>query len=219
VSTRSRRLALVALAAVLVAIVALASTRSSTGSSAGGTDSGATSPTSTAIATGSEPNQSGTTTDPTTLGPTDPNVVPPTTQPVVVPLNVSVSSTSDLTDAQPVDIHITPDAGANVYGAEAFLCAPDTTFRLDADIRPSISGKCVTKRLSPKSLDYLNKAVGPPYQSLDLSFPVGVGSDTFTTQDGRTITIICGPGHPCVLALKLQFSHGFGFRAYPLTYR
>ena len=220
-SSSSKRLALggLAVALILIAIVAFASSRSSTSSSASGTDPTATSAATEPGPTGTDPIAPEATTDPNAPDPNAPDFVPPTTQPPVIPLQVKVSSTSGLTDGQAVTIHVTPDSGSNVYGAEAFLCAPDATFTLDADIRPSIAGKCVTKRLSPNSLDYLNKAVGPPYQSLDMSFPVGVGSDRYTTQDGRDVTITCGPGHPCTLVLKLQFSHGFGFKTFPVTYR
>jgi len=219
-SVRSKQLAVIGavVVVVLVGVGAFLASRSSTGSSSTASEQVTTS-TSSGPA-GTDPTATGSTesTD-TTVDPNKPDIVPPTTQPAVIPLNIQASSTSGLTDGQAVTFHITPTPGANVYGAEAFLCAPDTNYTLDADIRPSLSGKCVTKRLSPNSLDYLNKAVGPPYQALDLSFPVGVGSDSFTTQDGRSITITCGPGHPCTLVLKLQFSHGFGFKAYPLTYR
>jgi len=220
VSSSSKRLAVIGAAMVLalviiVAVISRSSTRSS--SADGGPDD--TAVTALPSPTGTDPGTITATSDPNAPDPNAPDVVTPTTQPARIPLTVTVSSTSGLTDAEAVTVHVTPDAGSNVYGAEAFLCAPDTTYSLDADIRPSLSGKCVTKRLSPNSLDYLNKPVGPPYQVLDLSFPVGVGTDQFTTQDGRNVTITCGPGHPCTLVLKLQFSHGFGFKAIPLTYR
>lgn len=219
----SKRMAIVsgAAAVLLVALVAFAATRSSTSSSAPAPDASS----STSIAPGDLTSPTGDTTNPSIDPSTDPNgatpdpgVVPTTAAPPEIPLTVTVSSTANLVDGQAVKIHVTPNAGSDVYGVEVFVCAANTTFTLDADIRPSLTGKCITKRLSPTSLDYLNQAVPAPYQSADVSFPVGVGSDQYTTQRGQNVTITCGPGHPCQLVLKLQFPKGYGFRAYPLTF-
>ena len=205
----------------LVALVAFATTRSSTDSSASAPDGSS----STSIASDEPTSPTGDPTNPSTDPSTDPGastpdpgVAPTTVAPPEIPLTVTVSSTANLVDGQAVKIHVTPKAGSDIYGVEVFVCAANMTFTLDADIRPSLTGKCITKRLSPMSLDYLNQAIPAPYQSLDVSFPVGVGSDQYTTQRGQGVTITCGPGHPCQLVLKLQFPNGYGFRAYPLTF-
>jgi len=135
-----------------------------------------------------------------------------------IPLAVALSSTSGLSDGQVVSIKVTPDGGSQVYGLEVFVCAPNETFTQDADVRSTQSGKCISKRISAKGDDYKFVKVGPPYREANVTFRVPVGSDTFLTDEGRPVTITCGPGHPCQLVMKLQYPDGFGFRAYPLSY-
>lgn len=139
-------------------------------------------------------------------------------QPPPLPLNVQVSSTENLRDGDEVTVHVTPTDGSNIYGLEAFICKPDATYLLDADIRPTQTGKCITRPLSAASGDYVKVAAAAPYQVADLTIKVGVGTDTYTTSNGQTVTITCGPGDPCTLVLKLQVPDTFGFQAYPLTF-
>ncbi len=136
-----------------------------------------------------------------------------------LPLDVVVSPTAALVDGQVVSIHVTPTNGSNIYAAEAFICQVDASYTVDADIRPSITGKCITKPLSANTSDYVKKVVGPPYQVLDMSVIAGVGSDSYATQQGRNVTITCDSLHPCVLVLKLQIPNSYGFRTFPLAYR
>lgn len=135
-----------------------------------------------------------------------------------IPLKVALSSTTGLSDGQEVSIKVTPDGGSQVYGLEVFVCAPNQTFTQDADVRPTQSGKCISKRISAKSDDYKFVKVGPPYREANVTFRVPVGTDTYLTDEGRQVAITCGPGNPCQLVMKLQYPDGFGFRAYPLTY-
>jgi hypothetical protein len=136
----------------------------------------------------------------------------------LIPLNVAVSNTKGLKDGDPVTIHVTPK-GSVVFGFEAFLCKGGTTYAFDADIRPDDSAKCVAHKLSPNSDDYLQVRTQPPYTSADASFRVGVGTDTFQMTDGSPAAVTCGPSNPCAVVLKLQFPNGFGFEAFPVTYR
>ena len=57
-----------------------------------------------------------------------------------------------------------------------------------------------------------------PYKTGTLHFRVGVGTSTFTTENLQHVSITCGPGHPCQLVVRLQYPHGFGFKAFPITY-
>jgi hypothetical protein len=207
-----------AVAVVLVAVVAVAASRSSTDSSASAPDDGS-------VATTSADPSSSTSTDPgaavgspTTDAAGDPGAQTPRTAPPV-PLDVQVSSTDRMVDGQEVKIHVSPQSGFAAYGAEAFLCKADTTFLLDADIRPTQTGKCISKPLSAGSNDYVRVAAPPPYGGFDLAFKVGVGTDSYAMSNGQQVSITCGPGHPCQLVLKLQFTKSFGFQAYPVTYR
>ncbi|MDQ6927549.1 MAG: hypothetical protein M3159_02660 [Actinomycetota bacterium] len=135
-----------------------------------------------------------------------------------LPLDVTLSPTSNLHDGSEIALHVVPKQGSQIFGFEAFLCADKVPFSYDSDIRPTLSGKCVSKKLSPVSDDYEEVAAPPPYQSVDGTFRVGVGTDTYTMRDGKPVTITCGPGHPCQLVLKLQYPNDFGFAAYPLTF-
>lgn len=138
--------------------------------------------------------------------------------PKVIPVNASVSGTSGLADGAKVAIHVSPQAGSQAFAYEAFLCKAGATFSNDADIRPTQMGKCLPEPLSASS-DNRTEVIGQaPYQALDGTFRVGVGSRTFRTQRGETVTITCGPGNPCQLVLKLQYPNGFGFKAFPLSY-
>jgi len=143
---------------------------------------------------------------------------PPTLDGEPMPLKVSVSDTSHLRDGDTVSLHVVPEAGSQVYAFEAFLCAGGATFTDDADIRPLQTGKCVTQPLSAISDKYVQVRAAPPYQSVDGTFRVGVGSNTYTVRDGGPVTIACGPSHPCELVLKLQYPNSYGFAAYPLSY-
>jgi hypothetical protein len=137
-----------------------------------------------------------------------------------IPLNVAVSSTKGLKDGDPVTIHVTPKPGAIVFGFEAFLCkGGTTTYAFDADIRPDDTGKCVAHKLSPNSDDYLQVKAQPPYSSADATFRVGVGTDMFQMTDGSPASVTCGANNPCAIVLKLQYPNGFGFEAFPVTYR
>jgi hypothetical protein len=153
---------------------------------------------------------------------TDPSLEVMPKEPVAqaIPLNVSVSNTTGLRDGDTVTVHVVPKPpGTVVYGFEMFICAPDQTFQLDADIRPTYTGKCITQALSASSGDYTKVAAAAPYTVADGSIKVGVGTNSYTTQQGKPVTIQCGPGHPCQLVLKLQFQDAYGFQAYPLTFR
>jgi hypothetical protein len=136
-----------------------------------------------------------------------------------IPLDVSVSDTSNLADGDAVSVHVVPKDGSVVYGFEAWLCAGNETYRYDADIRPTLTGKCVANPLSASSDAYKEVRAQPPYTSADTTFRVGVGSDSYRMRDGRDVTVTCGADHPCTLVLKLQFPNGFGFQAIPLTFR
>jgi hypothetical protein len=136
-----------------------------------------------------------------------------------MPLDVTVSNTNGLKDGDVVSIHVVPKKGSVIYGFETFLCRGGTQYRFDADIRASYTGNCVTKPLSAISQEYMAVRAGPPYSSVDATFRVGVGSDSYKTGDGKQVTVTCGHGSPCTLVLKLQYPNAFGFQPIPLTFR
>lgn len=137
--------------------------------------------------------------------------------PVSLPV-VTHSNTSGLTAGQTVNLQIQAAAGSQVFGAEAFLCRAGVDIRFDADVRPTQTGNCIAHALSPDSDTRVEAAGAPPYQSVDVAFRVGVGTDSYTTQDGRPVSITCNSGNPCQLVLKLQVPNTYAFVSYPLAF-
>ena len=168
----------------------------------------------TTTSTGPEtrPAATATTTDPPVL---NPDIVPSDE----LPLTATVTNSTGLADGEPLTIHVEADDGSQVYVAEARLCAGGTVVQTDSDMRPSRTGHCISSPLSAVSDDFVSVESQPPYASLDLTFRVGVGQESYTTQDGEPITITCDREHPCTLAVKYQVPYGYGFRTYPIEYR
>ncbi len=157
------------------------------------------------------------TTTPAVEGPPDPSRTGPFTTPDM-PLVVTVSPTTGMKDGQTVKVHVVPKAGSQVFGVDARLCAGSAHVEYDAQFAPTVAGQCITKPLSAGSDAKTSVAVSPPYQEADVTFRVGVGTDTFATQDGRQASITCGPSSPCQLVLKLQYPNAFGFQSVPVTF-
>jgi len=134
-----------------------------------------------------------------------------------IPLTVSVPPLSGVHDGQEIPIKVLSQPGSSAYGFDAFLCKGGTSYTTDADVRPTETGKCVSKPLSANSDRYKEVAAAPPYQRVEGSFRVGVGTDTFKSMVGDA-TVTCGPGNPCTLVLKVQFPNGYGFLQYPIVY-
>ena len=151
----------------------------------------------------------------TTVLPNDPTG--PFTTPNM-PLEVAASNTKGLSNGQTVRVRVRPKDQAQVFGAEARLCAGDARVERDPDFRPSQGGKCIARPLAADTDSLVGVPGVPPYQEVQLAFRVGVGTDTFTAQDGRQASITCGPANPCQLVLKLQYPNGFGFQSLPVTY-
>jgi len=217
----SPRVAVVLGVVVVVILIGVALIVGRGGSKPSDSDASATVPSSIDTAQTGDPTNTGAPDDAssTTLAPDSIETVPKEPVSKEIPLTVTVSNTSGLHDGDSVKVHVTPKApGKVVYGFEMFICADGATFQLDADIRPTFTGKCIENPLSTTSGDYVKVAAAAPYTSADGTIKVGVGSNTYTTQKGNSVTITCGPGHPCQLVLKLQFQDAYGFQAYPLTF-
>jgi hypothetical protein len=245
-SPRSRNVAIAVGVVVLILAVAVAMRGRDTNTTASTAPSGSTLP-STAPAGAGAANGSTTSTtlgasDGTvTTSPTPPpsdaasapttsavpaSTVPPVTEPRVratpttapMPLAVNVSPASGLGNGSDVTIHVAPTGGSKIFGFEARLCKAGVDYTSEADFDPTISGKCASKPLSATSQEYKEVPAKPPFEVLDATFKVGVGSDSFKTEQGTPTTVTCGPGNPCVVVLKLQFPDGFAFRSYPVSF-
>ena len=98
------------------------------------------------------------------------------------------------------------------------LCSGTAAIENFYDYTPDPAGNCILHPLSHGSDAYLEVPVAPPYHTGTLHFRVGVGTSTFTTENLQHVSITCGPGHPCQLVVRLQYPHGFGFKAFRVTY-
>lgn len=138
-----------------------------------------------------------------------------------IPVTVTAGPTTDLVDGDLVDIRVVPDAGSQIYGVEARVCAGDASVGLQADFAPTQTGLCALQPLAPGADDYLNVPIAPPHQAAELSFRVGTGTDRFAISEslgGRQVEITCDRHHPCQLVLKLQVPNDVRFQAVPLTF-
>jgi hypothetical protein len=144
---------------------------------------------------------------------------PPDTGPApTIPATITVEGNENVRDGSVVTFHVAAKPGSQMFGFEARLCRAGVTYVDDADVLPTHGGNCLGHQLSAGSDQLIAVRGAPPYESADGSFRVGVGTDTYPTDDGQQATITCGPGNPCVLVLKVQYPNGYGFQAVPLTY-
>jgi hypothetical protein len=208
---RSTRIALTAVAVVVVlSVVWVLVDRGS------GKGSSSASPTSKAPSRSSD--TTGATTD-TTAGPPTTAVNGTTTSTLQpIPLQVSATSGRNLRDGQSITVTVTADKGSEFFGMDARLCAATPAIGNFFDYTPDPAGHCILHPLSSDSDAFVEAAVGPPHLTGTLTFRVGVGTSRFKTEDLQDVAVTCGPGHPCQLVVRLQYPYGFGFRAFPVTY-
>ncbi|HZN15010.1 MAG TPA: hypothetical protein VFB78_12110 [Acidimicrobiales bacterium] len=136
-----------------------------------------------------------------------------------LPLKLSTANTSGLRDGDEVHVHVDADKGSAIYAVEAWQCKGGVTYLYDTDVRPTWTGKCLSKNLSANSERSKVIPGAPPFSLVDGTFRVGTGVDTYETRDGRTTTVACDAAHPCLLVLKLQIPNGYGFKSIPLTFK
>ena len=148
------------------------------------------------------------------------NTVPPKpyTTPSM-PLTASVSGNSSVRSGDVVKVRAEPNAGSQMYGVDARLCRGDVGISNEGAFRPTVGGNCIIDPLSPGTDAVVNLENPTPDQGIDIEFRVGAGTTTFRTQSGKDATITCGPSNPCQIVLKLQYPNGFGFQAFPVTFR
>jgi len=222
-STRNRNLFIGAAIVVVVGIVSLVATHGdhrasssaspTTSSRSSATTKGPSSSTPTAAGSGPAPTTVTTSTGGSSGGATT------TTRPM--PLQIKVSSTRGLHDGSVVTVTVTADQGSEYYGLDARLCAATPATPAITNLYnyiPDPAGNCILKPLSADSDAYLEAGTAPPNQTGTINFRVGVGTNTFTTENLQKVTITCGPGHPCQLVIRPEYPYGFGFRSIPLDY-
>ena len=143
------------------------------------------------------------------------DTIPPTPQ-----VQVSMSSTQNLHDGDPITIRVTPTpgSGSKIYGFDARVCVKDAPIKNMYDYFPTVSGLCAVDPLSPSSDAHIQVAGTPPYEAVDMTFRAGTGSNSFTTDRDTGATVRCDSGHPCDLVLWIQVPYGFLFEHFPLTF-
>ena len=205
----------VAVAAVVALVMVLVFGGNSGGSVGSATSVSSTTSsivTSTTAPAGSDASAEGAIPQPTTVPPG------PYTTPTM-PVQVEVPPVDGAVDGQAVTVHGSPEPGSKLYGVEARLCRGDVAVVDDGMFTPTLGGVCIDKPLSAISDAKVVVAGVEPFEGLDLTFRVGVGSTTFKTQYSGPTTITCGPATPCQIVLKLQYPKGFGFKGIPVIYR
>jgi hypothetical protein len=141
----------------------------------------------------------------------------------VLPVTVTqTSSFTSLVDGSTVSVHVDAQSPPNVtassvYSVDARICVSTASINNTADFDPIPGGNCVGHPLSASSDALVQVATAPPNKVADLSFNVGVGTDTYDN-NGTPVTITCGPAHPCKLVLELLVPSGFVFKSFPLGY-
>ena len=135
-----------------------------------------------------------------------------------LPLSTRISDTSGLRDGDTVHLEVTAEDRSSIFGVEIRTCIANPVVRVDADMLPTEGGQCAAEALSAKADGYLKQAGEPPYESLDVAYRVGVGTDRYRTSDGSTASVSCGARSPCSLVVKFQVPHGFGYRVFPISF-
>jgi hypothetical protein len=87
---------------------------------------------------------------------------------------VTVSATSGLADGQAVTVHVVPTGGSQIFRVEARMCKAGAVIDFDADFRPAQTGNCGQAAVSQRGR-CLKAAAARPYQSVDMTYRVGVG--------------------------------------------
>jgi hypothetical protein len=131
----------------------------------------------------------------------------PTTTAAFAPASPSLAPGATLAGAvegSSVSVHIAGDG--NFFGLNiARLCKTGQNFQFESQLDPGDFGNCIVHPFVNGSDD---DAIGPVQadpvnHTVDFTFRVGTGSQTFTENDGTTqSTITCDSTHPCALWLS-----------------
>ncbi len=158
--------------------------------------------------------------DPVQYAYSEPGSAPGSTLPPTPLVEVSMSSTQNLHDGQPISIRVSSPAGSDsqIFGFDARICTRGAPIKNMYDYFPTVTGYCALNPLSASSDVHIQVAGTPPYQSVDMTFRAGAGTSSFTTDYGQTASITCDSDHPCDLVLWIQVPYGFVFEHFPLTF-
>jgi hypothetical protein len=142
----------------------------------------------------------------------------PTPLPPTLPVEVSVSSLEGLRAGDPINIRVVPTGGSETFGFRARLCQKNATIEGLYDFFPEVAPNCISAPLSANSDAYVEVKAQPPYQVAEGAFRVGLGTDTFTMDDGSRASVTCTQQDPCQLVLQVHVPYGFGYYRYDLSF-
>jgi hypothetical protein len=141
----------------------------------------------------------------------------PTTTAAFAPASPSLAPGNGQTlagavEGSSVSVHIAGDG--NFFGLNiARLCKTGQNFQFEPQMDPGDFGNCIAQPfVGSGSTAQDDDAVGPIQadpvaHTVDFTFRVGTGSQTFTENDGTTqSTIVCNATHPCALWLSESVS-------------
>jgi hypothetical protein len=155
--------------------------------------------------------------------------VPAAADTASIPVTVTASPLTALVNGTSVAIHVDAQSPPNpvasqIFGVDARICLASANIQNAGDFNPTQGSFCAGHPLAGGSDAFVQTSVAAPYKTADLSFRVGVGTDSYTNDNGDTVLIACGPANPCNLVVKLyvpdtaQNPGGLAFKSFPLSY-
>ena len=132
------------------------------------------------------------------------------------------SSFTNLVNGSTVSVHVDAQSPPNatpssIFSIDGRICTAGAVINNSADFDPIPGGNCAGHPFNAQSDALVSVPVDPPNKVGDLSFRVGVGTDTYDN-GGTPVTITCGPSHPCKLVLQLLVPSGFVYTSFALGY-
>jgi hypothetical protein len=130
-------------------------------------------------------------------------------------------TTGGLVSGQVVNVHADRVGSNLLYSIQARVCADNSNITFDADFNPTAGGLCASAPLAggtDNSVTTSGTPGGAPVEA-DLSFRVGSGTNTYTTQASTQATVQCDFTHPCELWIKVSTSAGSAqYKHFDLTF-
>lgn len=149
------------------------------------------------------------------------------TKAAIAPISPNVSSGGRIDGAlegTTLNVHVDGVAGKMFGVTAARLCKPGLTVTQSAQLSPTQFGNCIPAPfVSGTDDDFKSASASPSNTSVDFTFRVGAGSQTFSYAGGSS-TITCGVGNPCALWLWEQVDTtinptGNIFKHFDITYK
>jgi hypothetical protein len=138
--------------------------------------------------------------------------------PPALPVDVELSSTTDLRPGDAVRIRVTGKDGSQMFGFRARLCKKDARIENLYDFFPTIAPNCIANPLGAGTDAYVEVQSPEPRRTAEGAFRVGLGTDSFSLEEGGQASVTCSRAEPCQLVLQIHVPYGFGYAKYDLTF-